>query len=59
MPVLGDRRNGRHRQQPIEADSAYNTTAEVFPDMAHDMMLGPDWKLVGERIVRWLNEKGL
>ena len=33
--------------------------AEVFPDMAHDMMLEPNWKQVAERIVDWLQERGL
>ena len=38
---------------------AYHTEAEVFPDMAHDMMLEPGWEKVAERIVGWLQERGL
>jgi pimeloyl-ACP methyl ester carboxylesterase len=38
---------------------AYNTEAEVFPDMAHDMMLEPGWQKVAERIVAWLQERDL
>ncbi len=38
---------------------AYNTSAEIFPDMAHDMMLEKGWKSVAERIDKWLGEKGL
>ena len=38
---------------------AYHTEAEVFPDMAHDMMLEPGWQNVAERIVAWLQERGL
>lgn len=38
---------------------AYNTTAEIFPNMAHDMMLEKDWKSVAERILKWLEERGL
>lgn len=38
---------------------AYHTEAEVFPDMAHDMMLEPGWQKVAERIVAWLQERGL
>lgn len=35
---------------------AYRTEAEVFPNMAHDMMLEPGWRKVAERIVAWLQE---
>jgi pimeloyl-ACP methyl ester carboxylesterase len=38
---------------------AYHTKAEFFPNMGHDMMLGAGWKSVAERIVNWLNEKGI
>jgi len=36
----------------------YGTTAEIFPDMAHDVMLEPGWERVAERILDWL-EKNL
>jgi pimeloyl-ACP methyl ester carboxylesterase len=32
----------------------YKTTAEVFPDMAHAMMLDHAWERVAARIVAWL-----
>lgn len=35
---------------------AYGTQAEIFPDMAHAMMLEPDWQNVAVRIQRWLRE---
>ncbi|MBL8102219.1 MAG: alpha/beta fold hydrolase, partial [Anaerolineales bacterium] len=38
---------------------AYNTQAEIFPNMAHDMMLEAGWKPVAERILNWLKEKGI
>jgi pimeloyl-ACP methyl ester carboxylesterase len=38
---------------------AYNTQAELFPNMAHDMMLEKGWKDVAERMMRWLREKGM
>jgi alpha-beta hydrolase superfamily lysophospholipase len=38
---------------------AYGTKAEIFPDMAHDMMLEPDWQQVADRILGWLQERGL
>jgi pimeloyl-ACP methyl ester carboxylesterase len=36
---------------------AYGVQAEIFPNMAHDMMLESNWKSVAERILSWLNEK--
>ena len=38
---------------------AYNTTFEIFPDMAHDMMLERGWQSAADRIIEWLSEKGL
>jgi pimeloyl-ACP methyl ester carboxylesterase len=38
---------------------AYNTTAEIFPNMAHDMMLEAGWQQVADRILGWLKERGL
>lgn len=38
---------------------AYATTAEMFPHMAHDMMLEKGWQAVAERIAKWLEEKSL
>ena len=37
----------------------YGTTAEIFPDMAHDVMLEAGWEKVAKRILEWLGEKGL
>lgn len=37
----------------------YGTTAEIFPDMAHDVMLETGWEKVTQRILEWLEEKGL
>lgn len=34
----------------------YGTRAEIFPDMAHAMMLEPGWQGVADRILRWLRE---
>ena len=34
--------------------AAYDTEAEFFPKMSHDMMLDPGWRAVAERIHAWL-----
>lgn len=38
---------------------AYATEAEIFLDMAHDMMLEPNWRQVADRILDWLQEHNL
>jgi pimeloyl-ACP methyl ester carboxylesterase len=38
---------------------AYGTQAEIFPNMAHDMMLEADWQKVADRILEWLKELDL
>jgi pimeloyl-ACP methyl ester carboxylesterase len=37
----------------------YGKSAEIFPDMAHDVMLEAGWEKVAQRILEWLEEKGL
>ena len=37
----------------------YGLQAEIFPNMAHDMMVEAGWRSVAERILNWLNEKGI
>jgi pimeloyl-ACP methyl ester carboxylesterase len=42
---------------PAEARATarrYNAEVEIFPDMAHDMMLESGWQGVADRIVGWL-----
>jgi len=38
---------------------AYGTQAQIFPNMAHDMMLEAGWEAVAARIVGFLQERGL
>jgi pimeloyl-ACP methyl ester carboxylesterase len=38
---------------------AYGVEAEIFPRMAHDMMLESGWRGVADRIVGWLGERGM
>jgi pimeloyl-ACP methyl ester carboxylesterase len=37
----------------------YGTKAEIFPDMAHDVMLEAGWEKVAKRIEDWLSTQGL
>lgn len=39
--------------------TTYGTDAEIFPNLAHDMMLEPGWQAVAERVQRWLTAHGL
>jgi pimeloyl-ACP methyl ester carboxylesterase len=58
--ILGAENDAIFPVSELEATArAYNTTAEIFPDMAHDMMLEPGWQKVADRILAWLNERGL
>jgi hypothetical protein len=42
----------------IEATGrAYNTRAEIIPDIAHNSMLEARWRSVAERILAWLKER--
>lgn len=34
--------------------STYNTTAHIFPDTAHDLMLETNWQVVADYILNWL-----
>jgi non-heme chloroperoxidase len=39
--------------------SIYGVKSEIFPDMAHAMMLERDWQLVADRIIAWLEGLGI
>ncbi len=58
--VLGAEEDGAHTREEILATArAYDTEAEFFPDMGHNMMLEPGWAAVAERIDSWLETRGL
>jgi pimeloyl-ACP methyl ester carboxylesterase len=38
---------------------AYGAEVQVFPNMAHDMMLETGWQSVADKIIAWLGERGL
>ena len=58
--VLGVGRDNMLKPSEIEATArAYNTQAEIIPDVAHNSMLEPGWQAVAERILVWLNKRNL
>jgi alpha-beta hydrolase superfamily lysophospholipase len=58
--VLGAANDFLFSPAEVEATArAYGTQAEIFPAMAHDMMLEPGWQAVADRILAWLDAQGL
>ena len=58
--VLGAADDTIFHPREIEATArAYDTPAEVFPNIAHDMMLETGWQPVANRILGWLKEQDL
>ncbi len=56
--VLGVGRDNMIKPSEIEATArAYDTQAEIIPDVAHNSMLEPGWKGVADRILVWLKER--
>jgi pimeloyl-ACP methyl ester carboxylesterase len=60
MLVLGGEDDGSITNAEVRATArAYETTAELFPRMGHNMMVEPGWRDVAERICGWLADRGL
>lgn len=38
--------------------AVYGAQVEIFPEMAHDMMLEPRWRVVADRMATWLESQG-
>ena len=54
--VLGAENNSFVYRGGLDATAnTYRTKAEVFPDMAHAMMLDLGWEKVAARIAAWLD----
>lgn len=59
MLVLGAEKDAVFGAAEVEATArAYNTKAEIFQGMGHDMMLEPGWQPVSERIVSNARTRG-
>lgn len=53
--VLGGENDTVFHPYEVQATArAYNTTATLFPDMAHDMMLESGWQVVADHMLGWL-----
>ena len=60
MLVLGGELDRCIAMKEIHATArAYQTEAEIFPGVAHNMMLEPEWAVVAHRIHAWLSARGL
>jgi len=60
MLVLGGAADTMFHPAETKATArAYHTQAQIFPNMAHDMMLEAGWQSVAERILGWLKERNL
>ena len=60
MLVLGAANDTIFSNNEVHASAkAYRTQAEIFDDMAHDMMLEAGWQSVADRILSWLEERGM
>jgi alpha-beta hydrolase superfamily lysophospholipase len=56
MLILGAEDDNVVSQRQIRRTAArYDTQAEFFPDMGHDMILETGWQDVAARILSWLN----
>lgn len=58
--VIGAEKDNVISQKAVrDTAKAYGVSAEMFPDMAHDVMLESGWEAVAKRIVEWLKERGV
>ena len=54
--VLGGGEDAFFSPAMIESTArGFGVKAEIFPDMAHAMMLEPEWQRVADRIIGWLD----
>jgi alpha-beta hydrolase superfamily lysophospholipase len=56
--VLGAENDTIFSQKQHESTArAYNTQAEIILNIAHDIMLEANWRVVADRILTWLTEQ--
>lgn len=55
--VVGAEADAFFTRSMVESTArVYGVTAEIFPDIAHAMMLERNWQYVADRIIAWLGE---
>ncbi|MFZ1102508.1 MAG: hypothetical protein WAN86_06640 [Hyphomicrobiaceae bacterium] len=55
--VLGGERDSLFTVAEVHKTArAYQTEAEIFPGMGHDMMLDTDWRKLADRIGAWIQD---
>jgi pimeloyl-ACP methyl ester carboxylesterase len=54
----GDDRLFTHAEVHQTAE-AYGARMEILPDLSHDVMLDPGWRTAADRILAWLDERGV
>lgn len=55
--VLGAERDSIFTVAEVQSTArAYQTEAEIFPGMGHDMMLDTDWRKVADRVDAWVRK---
>jgi pimeloyl-ACP methyl ester carboxylesterase len=60
MLVLGGTKDRIFTQGEVRATArAYGAPIQIFPNMAHDLMLDPRWQIAADRILGWLSEQGI
>ena len=58
--VIGAEKDSVISQKAVkDTAKAYGTHAEIFPGLAHDVMLEAGWRSVAERMLIWFKEKNL
>ncbi len=59
MLVLGAGRDSLFTMGEVALTAqAYSADATIFPRMAHDMMLEPNWQAVADRMLEWFVDRG-
>ena len=57
VQVLGAADDAFFTASQVEATArAFGTEAVIFPDMAHGMMIEPEWRSVADTIAAWVNQ---
>jgi pimeloyl-ACP methyl ester carboxylesterase len=59
MVLAGEKDAVFHVWEEERTARAYNTTAKVMPNAAHNLMLDTRWRAAADVVLGWLEEKGV